>query len=409
MRIGIIHNFYRHPGGEDTVVKNIRSALKDHGHIVVPFFRHSDELATMFLGSARAFFSGIYSFSSRKAMRALLAAHPLDTIHVHNLFPLISPSVLSVCHQAGVPIVMTLHNYRLSCPHAIHMIDGRVCERCREGREYWCLLRNCEGNLPKSLGYAVRSLSARLLRFYADTIAIYVVFTQFHRKRLISEGIPPRRIVVIPNMIRLEPETAPSQLGDYVAYAGRVSPEKGIQTLLHAARKCPRIPFKVAGRVDQMPDAVRAAPENVAFLGHLTGTDLKKFHDSARIFVMPSVCFETFGMSLVEAMARRRPTVVSRIGALKEIISDGVTGLAAEPGNAEDFSEKIHYLWDRPSLCRQMGQAGRDKVLREYSASRCYEGLMAANEMAMTLGHSWSDRRRKLGGNGTEGHLLGEK
>jgi glycosyltransferase involved in cell wall biosynthesis len=396
MRIGIVHNFYRCPGGEDTVVRNVCSLLAGHGHVVIPFFRHSEDIPTMPFGRTRAFFSGIYSFSSHKAMRALLAAHPLDTMNVHNLFPLISPSVLDACRRAGVPVVMTLHNYRLSCPHGIHMIDGHVCERCRGGREYWCLLRNCEGSVPKSLGYAVRSLAARALRLYADNITIYIVFTQFHRNRLVSEGIASDRIAVIPNMAVPEHTEASHPLGDYVAFAGRVSPEKGIATLLHAARKCLDIPFRIAGSYERMTRLVTEAPENVVFLGHLAGNELKEFYRCARMLVMPSVWFETFGMSLVEAMVWRKPTVVSRIGALTEIVDEWVTGLATEPGNAEELSDTIRYLWDRPNLCRQMGQAGREKALQEYSLQKHYERLMAVCETAITVGPPTGSRRTAL-------------
>jgi glycosyltransferase involved in cell wall biosynthesis len=386
MRVCVVHNLYRHPGGEETVVENICSLLAGHGHVVVPFFRHSDDIPRMLLGRVRAFFSGIYSFSSKKAMRALLATSRPDIVNVHNLFPLISPSVLTACHETGVPIVMTLHNYRLSCPHGMHVIDGHVCERCLGGREYWCVLRNCEGSVPKSLGYAVRSMTARTFRFYADNVTIYVVFTQFHRNRLVSEGIPSARVMVIPNMA-LSEQTAPSHpLGDYVACAGRVSPEKGIATLMRAARKCLDIPFKIAGSYERRSRLVADVPENVVFLGHLTGTELKEFYKSARMLVMPSVWFETFGMSLVEAMAWRKPAIVSRIGALTEIVDEGVTGLAAEPGNAEELAETIRYLWDRPDLCRQMGQAGREKALREYSPRQHYERLMAVYEAAVRLG-----------------------
>jgi glycosyltransferase involved in cell wall biosynthesis len=386
MRLGIVHNLYRHPGGEETVVENTRALLAGHGHEVVPFFRHSTEISGMRGGRTRAFFSGIYSFSARKAMGALLAERRFDAMNVHNLFPLISPSVLGACREAGVPIVMTLHNYRLSCPHGIHMRNGQVCERCTGGREYWCVLCNCEGSRPKSLGYAVRGFTARVFRFYADTVTMYVVFTQFHRARLLAEGIPADRVAVIPNMVAAQPAAADPVPGDYVAFVGRVSPEKGIATLLGTARRCPDIPFKIAGGYEQMPHLPGEAPENVDLRGHLTGPALQQFYRSARMLVMPSVWWETFGMSLVEAMVWWKPAVVSRLGALTEVVDEGITGLTAEPGNAEDWSEKIRYLWERPRLCRQMGLAARDKALREYSPQAHYERLMATYETAVKLG-----------------------
>ncbi len=392
MRICIVHNFYRHPGGEDTVVRNLCSLLVDHDHLVIPFFRYSEDIAAMPLGKLRAFFSGIYNFSAHQTMCALLAAQPPDTIHVHNLFPLISPSVLRAGGQAGVPIVMTLHNYRLSCPTGLHLVHGQVCERCAGGKEHWCVFRHCAGSMPRSLGYAVRNLAARTLRLYADNVAVYIVFTQFHRDRLIAEGVPSDRVAILPNMVVPEPTTDAGPLGDYVAFVGRLSPEKGIETLLRAACRCPDIPFRIAGSSAWMPHLVRTAPENVGFVGHLTGRELQDFYRSARMLVMPSVWFETFGMSLVEAMAWQKPTITSRIGALTEVIEEGITGLAVAPGNAEELSEKIRYLWDRPGACRQMGKAGREKVLREYSPTRYYDRLMAVYETAGRLGPSLCHR-----------------
>lgn len=385
MRIGVIHNFYRCLGGEDVVVQNLCSLLAARGHTLIPFFRRSHELSTMLFGKTCAFFSGIYSFSSRKRMRALLAAHSLDAIHVHNLFPLISPSVLGECHRAGVPIVMTLHNYRLSCPGGMHVCGGRVCERCVGGREYWCIVRNCQESLPKSLGYAVRNMAARVFRLYADNVAVYIVFTRFHRDRLISEGVPSDRVAVIPNMVLPEPAAASCPLGEYVAFSGRISLEKGIETLLSAACNCPDIPFKIAGRSERMSHIVNTAPQNVTFVGHLAGAKLKDFYKCARILVMPSVWFETFGMSLAEAMAWRKPTIASRIGALTEVVEEGTTGFTVAPGNAQELSEKISYLWNRPGLGQQMGQAGLEKTIREYSPARCYEQLVAVYQTAIRL------------------------
>jgi glycosyltransferase involved in cell wall biosynthesis len=175
-------------------------------------------------------------------------------------------------------------------------------------------------------------------------------------------------------------------LGHYVAFVGRVSPEKGIATLLRAARMCPGIPFKIAGSYEGMPGLVREAPPNVALLGHLTGTALQEFYQSARMLLLPSVWFETFGMALAEAMIWQKPAIVSRIGALTEVVEEGRTGLTVEPSNPEDLCEKIRYLWDRPRLCRQMGAAGREKALREYSPQQYYERLLAIYEKATLVG-----------------------
>jgi glycosyltransferase involved in cell wall biosynthesis len=388
MRVCIVHNSYARPSGEEVVVDNTRRLLEDRGHQVRALQRSSAEIEHMRLGRVRAFFSGIYSRSSRRAMRRLLDEQRPDVVHVHNLYPFISPSVLVECRRAGVPVLMTVHNHRLVCPNGLHFSHGEICERCLGGREYWCLLRNCTGNLIKSVGYALRNAIARKRRLFLDGVTLFAVLSPFQRERLIASGFPAERLVVVPNMV-LSNGTAdtaePTPLGDYVAYVGRVSPEKGVETLVAAAARCPDIPFKVAGSPDRMPHSTRKSPGNIEFLGHLEGARLNAFYRRSRIVVLPSRWLETFGLVLAEAMSLGKPVVASRIGGVPSIVDNGVTGLLAEPGNASELAGKIRALWERPELCRTMGEAGRAKALSEYSPKQYYERLMAAYSRASAL------------------------
>jgi glycosyltransferase involved in cell wall biosynthesis len=177
-------------------------------------------------------------------------------------------------------------------------------------------------------------------------------------------------------------EAAP---GDYVAYVGRISPEKGVTHLLAAARSLSDIPFKAAGGYDRMPHLPGEAPDNVEFLGQLGAERLSGFYSQARMLVLPSTCFEGFPMTIAEAMVHGKPVICSQIGGLPEIVDDGVTGLLFDAGNVEDLVEKIRYLWDRPDVCRKMGHVGREMALREYSPEKHYERLMAVYEKALDL------------------------
>jgi len=386
VRICLVHNQYGSFSGEEAVVEGLSGLLHAHGHEVYRFLRSSAEIPNMRLGKVRALLTGLHSPVSCRKMRQVLRERRPDVVHVHNVYPLISPSVLRICRRAGVAVVMTVHNYRLMCPNGLHLSRGEVCERCLGGREYWCVLRNCEGSLPKSLGYALRNWVARKRRMFLDNVTMYAALTEFQRQRLIAEGFPAERIAVIPNMVSATDGQVEPRLGDYVGYVGRISPEKGVAHLLSAARRLTDIAFKAAGSYDRMPHLPGDAPANFEFLGQLGAERLNGFYSQARMLVLPSTWFEGFPMTIAEAMVRGKPVVCSRIGGLQEIVDDGVTGLLFEPGNVEDLAEKIRYLWDRPDLCRKMGQAGREKVLREYLPEKYYERLMAVYEKALALG-----------------------
>ncbi len=388
MKICIVHNEYGKFSGEEAVVQSLLRLLTEHGHEVRYFSRSSAEIPGMRLGNIRAFFGGIFSFSSKKAMRRCLREFKPDIVHVHNLFPLISPSVLGVCRRAGVPVVMTAHNYRLVCPNGLHMNDGRVCEKCCGGREYHCLLNNCEGSYFKSLGYFLRNYAARKLRLFKRNVSMFACLTEFQKQRLIEEEFDTAKIAVIPNMVgdgSIEPSKS---VGDYVGFVGRISPEKGVDALVEAARGLPEIRFKAAGAFDRMKALVADSPENFEFIGLVKYEKISEFYKLSRAVLLPSVWFEGFPMILLEAMLTAKPIIASRIGGIPEIVEDGVTGLLFEPGNADELAAKVKTLWENPDLCRQMGQAGRKKALREYSSEKYYSRLMDVYNKVLDNSHS---------------------
>jgi glycosyltransferase involved in cell wall biosynthesis len=289
---------------------------------------------------------------------------------------------------------MRCANYRLICPNGLFLQEGRICEKCVGGREWWCFLSNCEASRFKSLGYALRNYIARMRRYFLDNVSIYYAQTEFQRTRLIQEGFPEDRICVIPNMVASKEVETAKDPGQYVGFVGRISPEKGVDTLIEAARACPDIQFKAAGSYNRVPDIVTKAPHNFNFSGHLDKEPLDKFYVNSRIIVLCSICYEGFPSVLLEAMLHGKPVISSRIGGLPEIVDEGVTGFLFEPGNAQDLAQKIRYLWNSPDLCRQMGRACREKVLREYSPDAYYRRLMSAYKSAIEINkHNNGDTR----------------
>jgi glycosyltransferase involved in cell wall biosynthesis len=379
----LIHNEYGSPSGEESEFATIVKTLTDHGHTVATHTRTSSEVAGNPLGKLRAALSGVYNPSSRREVSTFLGQFKPDYVIVQNLFPLISPSVLPVIAATGVPILMRVANYRLMCPNGLHLSHGRVCEKCLHGREYWCLLKNCEEDLFKSAAYALRSATARLMGFYRDNVGGYLCASRFLRDRLIAAGFEAARLHVIPNALadgRLRAGADAASVGSFVGYVGRISREKGIPTLLEAARANPDIPFRLAGRVSPSFSFPGPKPENVALMGFLEGEQLAAFYQASRLIVSASLCFETFGMSIAEAMLNGKPVVVPDAGVFPELVRDGVTGVLADPTSPRAFSERIRYLWERPDVGLEMGRNGKAWASGEYSAERCYERLCAVFE-----------------------------
>lgn len=380
-------------GGEEDGVRLRAVVFEKNGWDVKLMMRTSRGLEKSVFRKIRAFGSGIYSFAEYKIMSRALQADRPDVVHAQNLYPLFSPSVLVACHRLGVPVVMSIHNYNLTCPSWYHLYKGNVCNRCLDGREYWCVLRNCTGSIFKSIGYALRSAVARKWGLFKNNVTFFVALTKFAKERLVEAGFSEARILVVPNMISIPESVTDPSCGQYIAYAGRISPEKGIERLLEAAARLPDLEVRLAGDGPIMPQLIKQAPPNVTFLGRLDSENMGAFYQNARFSVVPSLCFEAFGRVAAEAMSHGLPVIASRIdGGLSEIVDEGVTGLFFEPGNSEDLANKMKLLWGNPKLCRQMGRAGREKAIREYSEDVYYRRLMAVYEMAI---ESCKERRRQ--------------
>ncbi len=385
MRILMIHNEYGALSGEESMVGRISGLLRDHGHAVDCWFEEGMPSRAGIRIKARAFIRGIYSPDSARKARQRISCFRPDLVQVQNLYPMLSPSVLPAIRQMNVPVVMRCANYRLVCPNGLFLSHGRICERCLGGREYWCALRNCENSITKSIGYSVRSYVARALGLFKANVTLFYAQTEFQKEKLIEGGVPADRIDTIPNMVEAPEALNGAGTGDYVGFAGRLSEEKGIDTLLDAARKCPQIPFRLAGHFRQMPEVAKEKPANVELLGFLDERLLDVLHRGCRMFVVPSTSYEGFPSVTIEAMLRGKPVICSRIGGLPEIVDDGVTGLLFTPGDSADLAAKIEWLWTHPDLCAAMGRAGREKALREYSPARYYERLMSIYNRALEI------------------------
>ncbi len=368
MKILLVHNDYGKYSGEEAVVEKMAGMLAGLGHEVAQLRMTTAGARESLSGKIRGFVSGIWCPSGVKAMREALEREKPDVVNVHNLYPFISPAALRECKRVGVPVVMTIHNFRLMCPTGLFMRDGRPCELClRKGNEWGCVRYNCEHSALKSIGYAARNAVARRGRHYLDCVDRFACITDFQRRKLIEAGFPEERLLVIPNSMDASTVAEPS-LGDYVAYSGRISREKGVDMIIETARRHPGIPFKIAGAVRDS-DIVADLPANVELVGYLNAKELAAFYSRARFIVMASRWYEGFPMTILEAASYSKPTVAPDHGGFTEIIGAGkdAIGVLFTPGDAQSLETAIVTLWNDPDETIRLGSQAHQKLLAQYS------------------------------------------
>ena len=384
MRVLHAYNQHRGGGGANNATQATIDVSRHNGLDVKVFTRSSAELSRGLLGRLRAGAGAIYSPGSVRQFDALLDSFKPDVVHIHEIFPLVSPGILPRCARRGVPVVMTCVDYRLTCPVVTHLCDGQVCTRCVGGHEYWAVLRNCRGNLPESLAMALYSILARKLRLFSDYVDHFVAPSEFTRNWLIEHAdIGADRVTTISPIVDAPENGTDPGVGGYVAFAGRFAREKGLDTLFEASRLC-GLPFQVCRNENSLV-TVQIPPE-VGVVVTRGREDLDAFYCGARMLVVPSVWFETFGLVGGEAMSRGIPVVASRIGAISCLVEEGVDGLLFEPRDPRDLAEKVTRLWKDPDLCRQLGQAGRRKAATLWNADRHFELHMAVYQ-GLRRGH----------------------
>lgn len=380
MNVLLVHNEYGKYSGEEAVVDKMAAMLSMQGYNVAQLRMSTADARENIKGKIRGFISGIYCPSGIRAMREAIQREKPDVVNVHNLYPFISPAALRECKKAGVPVVMTIHNFRLMCPTGLFMRDGKPCELCLEkGNECGCVKYNCENSFLKSIGYATRNAVARIRRHYLECVDVFACITDFQRQKLIQAGFPAEKLRVIPNSVDVK-KVSDIPLGDYVGYCGRVSYEKGGDLFVELARRNPQIKFKIAGAVRD-ESLIGVVPDNLEMLGYVSGSALADFYRNARFIVMPSRCYEGFPMAILEAANFRKPVIAPNHGGFTEIIGKGddAIGLLATPSDVESFKNAITTLWESPSKTMSLGKKAFDKLKNNYSTdviSKQWESLL---------------------------------
>ena len=382
MKILMIHNKYGKHSGEESVVDAQIQLLEENGHKVVTYFRSSEELETMPFGKIKAFFLGLKNNKAISDIKNIIKKEKPDVAHVHNLYPIISPAVLPLIKSFGIPIAMTVHNYRLLCPNGLFFTKGVVCEKCTGSKkELNSIIHNCEGSVLKSTGYALRNFWARFTKKYEDCIDSYLCLNDFQKEKLIRNGFDANKCVVIPNFYnkQLEDKNHSFKDKEYIAFAGRISPEKGLPILIKAAKKIPNVSFHLAGLMrPSYKDELPKMPKNVILRGRLNQDEMKIFYEKAKLLVHTSICYEGFPMVFPEAMAYKLPIIAPNLAGYPEIVEHNFNGLLFQPENSDDLAEKIANIYNDEKEIQRLGNNGFQKVTQKYSKQFYYNLLIDA-------------------------------
>lgn len=385
MKILFCHTHYQQTGGEDQVFADERRLLETRGHEVVAYTLHNDAIANMNpLGVA---LRTVWSRTAARELRTLIRQTRPDVMHCTNLFPLISPAAYYAARAEGVPVVQSLHNYRWLCAGAMFLRDGKVCEDCLGKAVPWpALVHRCyRGSLAGTAAVAAMQTVHRTLRTFRRTVDVFVALSEFSRQKFIAGGFPAERLVVKPNFV--DPVPVPGAgVGGYALFVGRLSGEKGLDVLLKAWQGQSDLPpLWIVGDGPLAPQVAAAAEQNpsIRWLGRQANDEVLELMRHAVCVVLPSTTYENCPKTILEAYACGTPVVAAHLGAMAEMVDDGVTGLTFQPQDAADLADKVRALLATPAAASRMRATARARFLERYTADVNEQQLLAIYQQAL--------------------------
>jgi glycosyltransferase involved in cell wall biosynthesis len=402
MRVIAANKYHFVKGGAERYYFELADILRARGHDVVPFAmqhernepsEHSDLFVSheAFDGGAgrfaqlRAAARVVYSVEARRKIEALVDRVRPDVAHLHNIAHQLSPSILWGLRAKGVPVVQTLHDYKLVCPNYQMFVHGRTCERCRSWRYWNAVVHRCmRDSVARSLTVCVEAYVHRIARTYEENVSVFIAPSRSLRDRMIAHGVAAEKIVHLPYAIGLSAYEPVYGSEGYVMSVGRLSVGKGVETLLRAAAIARSVKLKIVGSGPLGPSLEAAAAReglgNVEFLGHLSGRDLAEVFQGALGVVVPSECFENSPLAVYEAFAYGKPVLGSSIGGIPELVVEGETGRLFTPGDAAGLAEALVRLASDPAKASEMGRTARLLAEREFGPEHHYDEIVGIYE-----------------------------
>jgi glycosyltransferase involved in cell wall biosynthesis len=388
MRLLLCHSYYQQRGGEDLSFESEANLLERNGHEVVRYTLNNHSIAG--LSQIEAARRSIWNRQTFTEVKHILGTKRFDVMHCTNTFPLISLAAYDAARAEKVPIVQSLRNYRLLCPAAFLMREGQVCQDCVGKKFAWPgIVHACyrKSRIATAV-VALISLFHRRRRATQRDADCYYTLTEFARQKFIEGGFAADKILVKQNFVENDPGIGKGN-GGYAVFAGRLSPEKGVHVLMdawqHLQTRGHALQLKVIGD-GPLAEVVRAAAAKnpcIEWLGELPLDQTLEIIREAAVLIMPSVWFETFGRTMIEAFACGTPVVASRLGAMAEVIDDGRTGLQFNPGDASDLAQKIIELTTAPDRLSSLRARVRTEYEQKYTANANYQKLMLIYQQAI--------------------------
>ena len=373
----LLHNHYQEPGGEDQVFASEASLLEAHGHRVLRYVSHNDKVAKMSRPTLAK--TTVWNGTVYRELRALLRRERPLVAHFHNTFPLLSPAAYYAARAERVPVVQTLHNYRLLCPNALFFREGGVCEDCLGRVVPWPgVVHACyRGSRSSSAVVATMLTTHRLAGTWSRLVTTYIALTEFARRKFAEGGLPAQDISVKPNFVYPDPGTGDGR-GEYVLFVGRLAQEKGVELLLAAWERLQgRVPLKIVGDGPASPRVAEAAGRlrDVEWLGRQPKDLVLALMKDARALIFPSVWYEGFPMVIAEAYAVGLPVIAGDLGSMSSLIDHSRTGLLFRPGDTEDLVAKVQWASTHPAELERMRKGARAEFEAKYTSERNYEVL----------------------------------
>jgi glycosyltransferase involved in cell wall biosynthesis len=409
MRILLVNKYNYLRSGAERYLYDLKQLLETHGHQVAVFaMQHPrnqpsvyDQYFVPFIdfrnltlaGRLQAALRVIWFPQAARQIARMLDDFQPDVVHLCNIYHQLSPAILKPISQRRIPILQTLHDYKLICPNYLLYTDNRPCMRCQNGRYFQAVRHRCAHNsLSWSALAALEMTLHKRWQIYERHVARFIAPSLFLKRTVESFGIAADQVDHLPNFIFPEHFSPSPMTGKYIVYAGRLAYEKGLPLLIRAMSRLPQAKLLIVGEGPQRPELEQLVQErgltNICFTGYLQGEALKQTLAQAFFTVVPSAYYEVFPYAVLEAMAMGKAVVAARIGGIPEQIDENVDGLLFTPGREEALAACLTRLWNNPVETQMMGTNGRHKVMSQYTPARYYAQLLPLYETCSVEGIS---------------------